>query len=112
MESSKYYRPELLRFSAYLELVSGLSASVARNVMLSDVRDVLFQGDPFLPAVLPAPKESSLRPGAALPYVLFTEEVTHIFRSSILYKMLLRIRLRRLLGRQVLACPAGHPFVA
>lgn len=78
MEPSKYYRPELMRFRAYKELVGGLSASVARNFMLSDVRDVLFQGNPFSPAVLPAPKESTLRPGAALPYVLFTEEVNHV----------------------------------
>ena len=45
-----------------------------RNVLLADMRDTLFQGDPFSPEVLPAPKTVAARPGAELPYVLFSEE--------------------------------------
>lgn len=75
LEASAYYPIVLSRFRAYLEVLNGLGSTVARNVLMADVRDTLFQGDPFSPAVLPPPRESAaVRPGAALPYVLFTEE--------------------------------------
>ena len=47
-----------------------------RNVLLADVRDTLFQGDPFNPDVLPVSNAGAAaqQPGEALPYVLFSEE--------------------------------------
>ena len=78
LEPSKYYGVEVTRFRGFMEVLNSPSTANARNIFMADIRDVLFQGDPFSPAVLPAPKESPLRPGAALPYVLFTEEVTHL----------------------------------
>ena len=62
-------------------------------------------GDPFLPAVLPAPKETNLRPGAALPSVLFTEALTHIIWATI-SSLLIRVLPCRLLGSLVLAYSA------
>ena len=38
------------------------------------MRDILFQGDPFSPRALPALQDAAARPGAELPYVLFTGE--------------------------------------
>ena len=38
------------------------------------MRDTLFQGDPFTPRSLPTPQTAAARPGAELPYVLFSEE--------------------------------------
>ena len=64
----------LLRFRAYLEVLSELSTSTARNVLFADMRDTLFQGDPFDPAVLPPARQSAMTPGGELPYVLFSEE--------------------------------------
>ena len=83
LEPSSYYPVVLARFRAYLEVLSSPGATVARNVLMADVRDTLFQGDPFAPAVLPAPRELPHEPGAALPYVLFTEEGDSVYPSTI-----------------------------
>ena len=80
LEPSQYYPVVLSRFRASLEV---LAAAAARNVLMADVRDTLFQGDPFALSVLPAPRESAHEPGAALPYVLFTEEGDSVNPSTI-----------------------------
>ena len=74
LEPSEFYPLVLLRFRAYLEVLSGLDKSAARNVFFVDLRDTLFQGDPFDPAVLPPSSQSGVTPNGELPYVLFTEE--------------------------------------
>ena len=43
-------------------------------MLLADLRDTLFQGDPFNPAVLPASQMRKSSLSGALPYVLFSEE--------------------------------------
>lgn len=73
VEPSDFYPVNLLRFRAYKEVLDGLAA-VARNILMVDVRDVLFQGDIFAANVLPPAKESVARPGVELPYVTFTQE--------------------------------------
>ena len=83
LEPSEYYPVVLSRFRAYLEVLSGLSAAAARNVLMADMRDTLFQGNPFSPAALPLPRESAHEPGTALPYVLFTEEGDSVYHSTI-----------------------------
>ena len=74
MKGSDVYPLVLMRFRAYLEVLEGLNTSTARNVLLADLRDTLFQGDPFDPAALLPPRQSAVTPGGELPYVLFTEE--------------------------------------
>ncbi|KAK9834876.1 hypothetical protein WJX81_005701 [Elliptochloris bilobata] len=74
LEPSQYYPVVLLRFLAYQEMLDSLRPGSVRNILLADMRDTLFQGDPFSPEVLPAPQTAAARPGAELPYVLFSEE--------------------------------------
>ena len=81
LEPSQYYPVVLSRFRACLEALG--SAAAARNVLMADVRDTLFQGDPCAPSALPAPRESAHEPGAALPYVLFTEEGDAVYHSTL-----------------------------
>ena len=83
LETSQYYPIVLLRFRAYLEILSSLRAAAARNVLMADMRDTLFQGNPFSPSILPAPRDSVHEPGTALPYVLFTEEGDSVYPSTI-----------------------------
>ncbi|KAK9834908.1 hypothetical protein WJX81_007882 [Elliptochloris bilobata] len=63
---------DLLRFRAYKEVLDALKGA-ARNVLMVDLRDVLFQSDPFAADALP-PSKQAMRPGGELPYVIFTEE--------------------------------------
>ena len=74
LEWSEFYPIVLLRFRAYLELLNSLNTSTARNILFADMRDTLFQGDPFDPAVLLPARQSAMMPSGELPYVLFTEE--------------------------------------
>ena len=71
-EDNHYYPLVVLRFRAYLEVLSGLDTSTARNILLTDIRDTLFQGNPFDLAALPPANQTTA--SGELPYVLFTEE--------------------------------------
>ena len=72
-EITHYYPIEMLRFRIYVETLKSLHGAV-RNILMVDLRDVLFQGDPFSAENMPQSKKEVLRPGVPLPYVTFTEE--------------------------------------
>ena len=111
LEPSEYYPVVLLRFLGYLEILRGPGTASARNVLMTDVRDVLFQGDPFAPAVLPASRVTAHRAGDALPYVLFTEEgdYTYVstFRNDSYDQAWVRTPGGRLRGRGPTCCSPG-----